>query len=183
MKIAIMGHARHGKDSAAKILCNLMKKPEHIEGSFILCERFIYPMVGHLMGYKSIRQCWNDRDNHRALWYEMIKAINHTDAKRAANTVFDVQTIYTGIRTYKEYHAIKHDLDACIWVDASKRLPLESPSSNEIQQMPKECIYLDNNGEESLLREQVLNLHKKILQPLFIQQVMKGDEVNKIYNA
>lgn len=152
MKLMIMGYGRHGKDTVCEIL-----RDDHgmtfESSSYAAAEHAIYPVLRHLMGYKTIEECYNDRANHRALWYELIKAFNHQDPARLARLIYHNHDIYCGIRDIDEFRAIKRAklFDFAVWVDACERMPVETTKSCTVHWCQADYI-LDNNGTEAELR-------------------------------
>lgn len=155
MKLMIMGHARHGKDTVCEIL-----RDDYgftFESSSMAAARHaIYPVLKDLLGYQTIEECYNDRHNHRALWFELIKAYNHHDGARLGRAIFAEHDIYCGIRNYLEFEAIKDAglFDCAIWVDAGSRVPAETTSSCTVTWEMADLI-VDNNRDLQELRHQV----------------------------
>lgn len=162
-KLLIIGHARHGKDSLAELLekdFNLKFK----SSSQAAADIFIFDELKDKYGYETPEQCFEDRVNHRAEWYEMICDYNKEDRARLAKGILTLTDCYVGMRDRHEItECIKQGLfDLIIWVDASERLPLESPDSFNID---KSCadIIIDNNGTYEEFKEKVFRLGKIIL--------------------
>lgn len=153
-KILILGHGRHGKDSVAFHIANKLRY-SYKEPSLIIAERFLFPILGAYMGYPSAYKMFVDRINHRVLWGEVMAAINFLDPAKITKEILLQQHIYVGIRRMREYEASKHFFDVILWVDASKRLPLEPTSSMEFITPPPEAIVIDNNGDKQLLMDQI----------------------------
>lgn len=155
MKLMIMGHARHGKDTVCEIL-----RDDHgftFESSSMAAARYaIHPVLKDLLGYRTIEECYNDRHNHRALWFELIKAYNYRDGARLGRAIFADHDIYCGIRNEAEFMAIKEAglFDCSIWVDASGRVPAETTDSCTVSWEMADLI-LDNTGDMQDLRHQV----------------------------
>lgn len=155
MKLMIMGYGRHGKDT----VCEILKEAfgfTFASSSFAAAEHAIYPVLRHLIGYETLEECYNDRHNHRALWYELIKAFNYRDGARLARLVYHSHDIYCGIRNIDEFNAIKEAglFDYAIWVDRSKVLPVETTDSCTIHPGLADYI-LDNNGDLDELRSEI----------------------------
>jgi hypothetical protein len=161
--ICLLGHCRHGKDSLAELLekdFNLKFK----SSSQAAADIFIFDELKDKYGYETPEQCFEDRVNHRAEWYEMICDYNKEDRARLAKGILTLTDCYVGMRDRHEItECIKQELfDLIIWVDASERLPLESPESFNID---KSCadIIIDNNGTYEEFKEKVFRLGKIIL--------------------
>lgn len=155
MKLMIMGYARHGKDTVCEIL-----REEYgmtfASSSYAAAEHAIYPVLRDLLGYKTIEECYNDRVNHRALWYELIKAFNHNDGARLARLIYQDHDIYCGIRNVEEFQAIQEAglFDFSVWVDAGDRVPDETTNSCTVHWTHADYL-LDNNDDLDHLREQI----------------------------
>jgi hypothetical protein len=128
LKLLIIGHGRHGKDTVCEILRD--KYNYSFESSSQFCSKlFIYNDLKDKYGYANEEECYADRHNHRAEWY---------------NAICD---IYCGLRNKKEYHAMRNTevFDYAIWVDRSDYLPLESKDSMSLEQWMADYT-IDNNG-------------------------------------
>jgi hypothetical protein len=156
-KLLLIGHGRHGKDTVCEIL-----RDEYgfsFESSSQFCSKlFIFDQLKDQYGYASEEECYADRHNHRAEWYDAICAYNVPDAARLGREIFKEHDIYCGLRNKKEYHAMRNTgvFDYAIWVDRSDHLPLESASSMTLQQWMADFT-IDNNGT---LDELIFNTHQ-----------------------
>lgn len=146
MKLMIIGHARHGKDTACEILRNQYGLTFQ-SSSEAAAQRVIYPLLRDVYGYSTIEECLNDRANHRATWYQLIREYNTPDLARLAREIYADSDIYCGLRHAEEFEAIKAAglFDYCIWVDASQRHPAEPASSCSVTRDHADIV-LDNNG-------------------------------------
>lgn len=160
LKLMIMGYARHGKDTVAEILqTNLNLK--FASSSFAAAEKVMVPYFKSVsVTYPSLEVCYADRINHRAEWYEQIKAYNTPDGSRLAREIYAENDIYVGIRNVVEFEAIRDArlFNYSIWVDRSKHVPLEPTSS--ITVLPSMADYvIDNNGTLEELKIKTLALY------------------------
>lgn len=147
-KYLILGHARHGKDTVAEYMNILGIKA--VNASILWSAR-----VYEALGYKSIGACYEDRVNHRVLWGEMIALFCKDDKARLAKLVYAQSDVYCGCRRQDELDAVIAEFDPVIlYVDASKRIELESLASYSIT-VPDRAIVLDNNGSKEKLLAQV----------------------------
>lgn len=146
-KLLVLGHAGHGKDSLAYLISRKLNY-KYKEPSLIIAEKFLFPMLGEFLGYPSAYKMFLNRSKHRPLWAEVMAAINYLDPARLTKEILRTQDIYVGIRRFREYEASKDFFDLILWVDASKRLPLEPESSMEFTGPPAEAIVIDNNREK-----------------------------------
>ena len=161
-KLLIIGHARHGKDSLAELFeaeFGLKFK----SSSQAAADIFLFDELKGKYNYETSEQCFEDRVNHRAEWYEMICNYNLVDKARLAKGILSITDCYVGMRDRDEItECIKQGLfDLIIWVDASERLPLESSDSFNID---KSCadIIIDNNGTYEEFKSRVSRLGKTI---------------------
>jgi len=154
-KILIMGYGRHGKDTVAEMLAQLLGV-QFTSSSRAALEEVIYPVMQPAMGYTSLNECFEDRVNHRAEWYDLICNYNSKDPTRLARKVLERSSIYVGMRSATELQACKHAnvFDHIVWVDASRRLPPEPESSCTVTPEMAHCV-LNNNGTLEHLETQV----------------------------
>jgi len=110
-------------------------------------KRFIYNDLKEKYGYANEEECYADRHNHRAEWYDAICAYNVPDSARLGREMFNAYDIYCGLRNKKEYHAMRNTevFDYAIWVDRSDYLPLEAKDSMSLEQWMADYT-IDNNG-------------------------------------
>ena len=146
-KVLLLGHARHGKDTVAELL-----RDRHgfsfQSSSMFVAERVVMPHFA-LAGspYGDVQSCYEDRVNHRALWYDLIRAYNRDDEARLARELYQDFDVYVGLRAIDEFKAIEAAklFDLCIWVDRSDHVGPEDASSCTV--IPTCADYvLDNNG-------------------------------------
>lgn len=154
-KLLVIGHAGHGKDEFCKILTQ--KTGISFESSSMYClKKFLYNILKQKYGYTSLEEAFEDRTNHRAEWRKEIKRYNTPDLTRVGRGIFRTYDVYCGLRDLDEYSALMRldIVDSVIWIDSSKRLPLES--SESMQLSPKEAnIIIDNNYDLDMLKRRV----------------------------
>ncbi|MCK9415465.1 hypothetical protein M0Q97_02255 [Candidatus Dojkabacteria bacterium] len=144
MKICIIGHAQHGKDTCAEILKKVFGMK--FEASSIVCARlFIFDKLKNKYGYNTIEECWIDRVNHRAEWFDLICDYGKDDKAIVTKEILKNNDCYVGIRALEEFKASENFFNLIIWVDASKRKPLEPKSSMELTSDMADII-IENNG-------------------------------------
>lgn len=155
MKLMVMGYGRHGKDTAAGLLASRWglsfgSSSEAAAGVVIL------PALRGVLGYRTAGECYRDRHNFRALWFELIAAYNCRDPARLSRLVLSDNDVYCGIRSVDEFLAARREglFDFAVWVDASSRLGPEDPDSCTVGPHLADYI-LDNNGEPGDLAEGV----------------------------
>jgi hypothetical protein len=148
-KILVIGHGRHGKDTVAEML-----REEYglrfTSSSLFCAERVVLPAmmaVGHQ--YATAKECFEDRHNHRELWYRVIEDFNTPDKTALARAILTENDVYVGLRSHREFHACRNAglFDAVVWVDASERVPSESRGSMTLEPWMADYV-LDNNGPD-----------------------------------
>lgn len=158
-KLLIIGHGRHGKDTVCEILRD--KYNYSFESSSQFCSKlFIYDQLKDKYGYDNEEQCYTDRHNHRAEWYDAICDYNVPDAARLGREIFKAHDIYCGLRNKREYFAMQTAgvFDYAVWVDRSDHLPLESKNSMSLEPWMAD-FHIDNNGTLEELEFWVNNLY------------------------
>lgn len=145
-KLLVIGHGRHGKDTVCEILRD--RYGYSFESSSRFCSRlFIFDDLKTKYGYTDEEQCYADRHNHRAEWYDAICAYNVPDASRLGREIFKQHDIYCGLRNKREFHAMHNTgvFDHAIWVDRSDHLPPEAKASMSLEHWMADFT-IDNNG-------------------------------------
>jgi hypothetical protein len=163
LKLLVIGHGRHGKDTVCEILRD--RYGYSFESSSQFCSRlFIYDMLKERYGYANEQECYADRHNHRAEWYNAICEYNVPDAARLGREIFSAHDIYCGLRNKKEYHAMRNTgvFDYAIWVDRSDHLPPEPKTSMSLEQWMADYT-IDNNGTLEELEFNIDQLMKHIV--------------------
>lgn len=159
LKLLIIGHGRHGKDTVCEILRD--KYGYSFESSSQFCSKhFIYNTLKDKYEYANEEQCYADRHNHRAEWYDAICDYNVPDAARLGREIFGEHDIYCGLRNKREFFAMKNTgvFDYAIWVDRSDHLPPEASDSMSLKQWMADYT-IDNNGS---LDELMLNIDRLV---------------------
>jgi len=162
MKLLIIGHGRHGKDTVCDILAD--KYHMSFQSSSAFCaEHVVFPVLSELYGYSNFMQCFDDRHNHRTEWFNLISEYCETDGARLGREIFSEYDIYGGLRNPREFAAMKEQkvFDWCVWVDRSQHLPTEPFASMGLTVDHADYI-VNNNGSLSDLAIQVDNLMKEL---------------------
>lgn len=162
MKLLILGSGRHGKDSVAEIIRDLYGL-SFMSSSWATCSEVVYPAIKFKYGYESAVDCYNDRHNHREEWFCLISRYNTPDKSSLAKLILSRCDVYVGLRCPVEFEASRHLFDHILWVDASKRLPIEP--SMRIEFDVNDMILINNNGSECDLEDEVVSSLKGILNP------------------
>lgn len=163
MNIVIFGYKQHGKDTA----CEYLHKEHGITysaSSEFANELFIFDELKDKYGYKTKEECFKDRVNHRSEWFNMILGYNTPDRTRLGREIFNNNIVYCGIRSREEFLALKEAklIDISIWIDASKRKPIEDTSSNELTIEDADIVILNNGSLDSFydkLDKLVVGIH------------------------
>lgn len=150
-KLLVIGHGRHGKDTVCEILRD--KYDYSFESSSQFCSKlFIYNNLKNKYNYATEEECYADRHNHRAEWYNAICDYNEVDGARLGREIFKEHDIYCGLRNKREFFAMKNTgvFDYCIWVDRSDHLPPEGIDSMSLTHWMADYT-IDNNSTLSNL--------------------------------
>lgn len=157
-KLLVIGHGRHGKDTVCEILRDNFGYS--FESSSRFCSKlFIYEMLKEKYGYATEAECYADRHNHRAEWYDAICDYNKGDGARLGRAIFAEHDIYCGLRNKREFFAMKNTgvFDYCIWVDRADHLPPESKDSMSLEHWMSDFT-IDNNNDLAELEFNTKNL-------------------------
>jgi len=145
-KLMIIGYAGHGKDT----VCEILKDKYGFKfksSSEVALHEVIYPALKDKYGYSSPEECFEDRVNHRAEWYELIKEYNKEDKTKLARLIYADNDIYCGIRSIEELEAVSNAglYDYLVWVDAYPRTDVEPIDSCNIRMHATNFdFYIDN---------------------------------------
>jgi len=158
MKLMIVGHGRHGKDTVSEILSKTYGLT-FTSSSLFCAERVMMPAFRRRFEaeggpgksttpvYYTVEGCFQDRHNHRKFWYDEIVKYCTPDKARLFREILTRYDIYCGPRQVREFMCARNEglFDFSIWVDRSEHQPLEGKDSMAIE--PWMCDYwLDNNG-------------------------------------
>ena len=150
-RLLIIGHGRHGKDTAAEILAKKWGF-RFVSSSEFAAQHAVFPLVSDL--YPDWQAAYADRANHRELWFHAIAAYNLRPGPMLSQQILVDHEIYVGMRSRAEFERSRQDFDVVVWVDRSKVLPPEPPGSNELTAEDADMI-LDNNGDLDGLEAEV----------------------------
>lgn len=143
MKLLILGHGRHGKDTVAEMIAKRTGM-RHTSSSLFAAEKVVFKTMAHQ--YDTPAACYEDRHNHRQEWYELIKDYNTPDKSRLCRELLRDYDIYVGMRDSEEYEACMGDMlfDYVLWVD--RHMFRGDDLTMKILFDPVEMVYIDNNG-------------------------------------
>lgn len=154
-RLLLLGHARHGKDTTAQFLKEMYGYT--FKGSSeAAAEIFLYDALKVKYNYTSPEQCFEDRVNHRAEWYERICEYNRRDKARLAKEIMKTNDIYVGMRDDREIEECVYEglFDMIIGV-FDPRKPLEPSSSFKIDIFKWSDLILLNNGTLDQLKNKL----------------------------
>lgn len=155
MKILILGHGRHGKDTVAEIITDLYGYTFE-SSSMAAAAIAVFPTLAPIYGYETVEQCFEDRASHRQEWKELITAYNTPDKSRLCREIIASRDGYVGMRCHLEYEATRDLFDIVLWVDASERHP-EDPTMG-IDFYGDDMWLVENNQGLSELRHNIERL-------------------------
>lgn len=158
-KLMVIGHAGHGKDSTCDILRDLYGFT-FISSSLFVADKAVRPSL-QKMGiiYPTLEDCYNDRANHRADWFNAIAEYNKYDAAKLGRELFAEYDIYCGLRNRREFDALKAEnaFHVCFWVDRSEVVEPEDTTSNTLTMQHADYV-IDNNGPLEDLEVNILEV-------------------------
>ena len=158
IRLLIVGGKRSGKDTMAEILrdeFNLSFK----SSSEACAEIFMYDELKAKYGYKTFEECYEDRVNRRAEWFERICWYNQDDKARLAKDILKTNNTYVGMRSSVEIAECRKQglFDLVIWVDALGRVEQEGKDSFDIVKEDADII-VENNGTREEFVDKVKRL-------------------------
>jgi hypothetical protein len=157
MKLMVIGYAQHGKDTVCSILHDLYGL-SHVSSSFFCLQKCVRADLEKLgFSYASDADCYADRSNHRAAWFDSIASYNRNNPARLGIELLTEFDIYCGLRNQLEFSALKAEkaFDVCFWVDRSEHVPPEDKSSMTLNISHADYI-IDNNGDLAQLKCNVI---------------------------
>ena len=155
MKLLVIGHARHGKDT----FCEMLRDRYGMRfdtSSLVACREFLFDLsVEHGLGFVSPEDLYKRRGEVRPWMHDEIRAFNEGDLTRLARLVTKDNDIYCGMRNREEMEACKAAgvFDAVVWVDRCEHLLPESMESMQLRKGDADVV-IDNNGSLKDLQDQ-----------------------------
>jgi len=160
-KILVLGHARHGKDTVAEMICRMLNLT-YRGSSELLAEEVVFPLMKDR--YETWQACFADRVNHREEWFNIVGNYCKLNKAAIADLVYERNDIYCGVRAIGELEAIIAKYDPIvIWVDASPRVIEEPVESMQIRTARPGWHILRNVGKVETLLKDVANLVAKVM--------------------
>lgn len=166
-KLIVVGHGRHGKDTACEYLRD--KFGFRFGSSSEFCaEHVVMPWMHAYtpLRYASWKDCFADRHNggNRAHWYDAITAFNTPDKSRLGRAILERNDIYNGLRNRAELWAMQATglVDAVVWVDRTDHVEPEPRSSMTIEPWMAD-FHVDNNGSLDELERNLFRLAERLI--------------------
>lgn len=166
-KLILVGHGRHGKDTACEYLRDKFGFKFGSSSEFC-AEHVVMPWMHAYtsLRYDSWEDCFEDRHNgdNRANWYNAITAFNTPDKSRLGRAILERNDIYNGLRNRAELWAMQATglVDAVVWVDRTDHVPLEPRSSMTIEPWMAD-FHVDNNGSLDELERNLFRLAERLI--------------------
>lgn len=153
-KILVIGYARHGKDTVCEILRDEFGYKFDSSSNFCM-KAFIFEGLSKKYGYQTMEECYADRVNHRAEWYDLIVEYVGEDKARLGREILAENDIYCGLRNVNEFEAMVNEgvVDYTIWVERAG-FPPEDKSSMTLEKIHADFL-IRNNGTMDDLRKSV----------------------------
>lgn len=188
-RLMVVGHARHGKDTFADMLCDLSNKIYKKRSSSECAIQYaiwpkldeIYPayfaekLRAHAIAWgfdSAYEELYENRFNYRDEWKQLICDYNKDDKTRLMKQLYATSNIYVGIRSKQEFYAGRDEgiFDLSIWVDNPR---VGAEKTNELN--PLDCDLIVNNcGDLEVLEQRARDILDHIC-PLFFKE---GIQVN-----
>lgn len=155
MKILILGHGRHGKDTVAELLQK--HAGLNFTSSSWACAEVLKPVLDLANGERSVEEHYAERHQYRKLWQRLISLYNAADLSALTRLILSKCEVYVGMRSQREFDASHHLFDLILWVDASLRVDYVDPTM-EIEYEPGLVIPVRNHGTLEELEATVRDL-------------------------
>jgi hypothetical protein len=163
MRLLIIGHARHGKDTVAEMI-NENFGLTFKSSSQAAAEIFINEALKEKYGYESPEECFKDRVNHRAEWHDLICDYNRFDKALLAKGILETSDMYVGMRSDAEIEeCLNQGLFDLIVGVYDPRKPHEPEDSFDINLFEKADLVIPNGSTLEDLEYRVIDVFSKIL--------------------
>jgi len=152
MKLLLIGYARSGKDTAAEYLRDNFGLSFH-SSSIAACNIFLFDALKDKYGYQTPEDCFNDRQDKRKEWFDLILDYNKNDRARLAKEILKTSDCYVGMRSRDEFNeCVRQNIfDLIIWIDGEERVGKEEGSC-ELNKYDADIIIDSNQGPYELYR-------------------------------
>lgn len=167
MKLLIVGHKQHGKDTVAVGLAKLLGVTYESSSEIVINrglfddfidEEYADAIADHDMDYAR-KLFYQHRDMYRTFMFRKIQEFNTPDKTALARLILRDHDIYCGMRCRRELLACKEVglFDCIIFVDAQGRKEFESSSSMTVKPTDADII-LGNSGSKADLSDKLESL-------------------------
>ncbi len=152
MKVLVLGHGRHGKDTVAEMLRDMVGIK--FESSSEAASEILFDDICSRIDtiYPTPADAFAHRHNHREIWKAAITSYNTPDKSKLCKAILKKSDMYVGMRCIEEYEASKDLFDLVIYVDASERHPDDVTMTIPFERGMR---LLDNNGTLEDLKQEV----------------------------
>lgn len=148
MKLLILGHARHGKDTVLELL-RADHGFQYRPATSIICEQIVYPVLAPLYPGGPV-QCEADKDGHRQTWFDLVRAHLATHGQDwLVRETLKHGDLFAGTRSRSEYEATRHLFDFILWVER-KGYPEEPSTSMELERRDAHFTIYNDAGLANL---------------------------------
>lgn len=168
MKLLVLGHGRHGKDT----VCEMLNKNFGLtfqSSSLFAAEHVVMPYLAERgVTFPDVASCYEARGSYRKEWHEAIAEFNAENPARLGEMIFAQYDIYCGLRSMLEFSAMyqRGMFDAALWV-FRPQLPLESRDSMKLTPNIAD-LHIHNDGSLEELEAQVKWAHEKLRRKLCV---------------
>jgi hypothetical protein len=171
MKVMVIGHARHGKDTVGELL----KKNYGLSftsSSLFCADKVMMPAFARarqealdkdpeakLLVYDDAQACFEDRHAHRKFWHDEITAYCDGDLSRLTREILASCDVYCGCRNDREFLQSKGEgaFNLSLWVDRSLHVKPEPRESMKLERWMADAV-VDNNGTEEQLEQNLIRV-------------------------
>lgn len=159
MKLLVIGHGRHGKDTLCEVLRDEFGM-NFVSSSEFCAKNVVWPVMKHC-SYLNWEECYNDRHNHREEWFNIIADYNKHEPDRLAKAILEKHDIYCGMRNIKEFEVAVQHFDLVVWVE-NPRLVDEDISSFSIPREEADFVIV-NDGTKKQFQRKVRRVFSEII--------------------
>lgn len=162
MKILIIGHGQHGKDTTAEIIQEEFGLSFRASSEAAL-DIFMFDILQKRHGYKNKQEAIDHKNQSKAIrkeWHDLITEYNINIPSRLASKILALNDIYVGMRSNREFEDCqKRKMFDLVLGVFDHRKPTESKESFNIDFFKASQIIIPNTGTLKDLRHRVKLLH------------------------
>lgn len=160
MKLLVIGHGRHGKDTLCEVLRDDFNM-NFVSSSEFCAKNVVWPVLRQWYHYKDWKECYEDRHNMRDEWFRAIADYNKHEPDRLTKAILEKHDIYCGMRNIKEFEVAVQHFDLVVWVE-NPRLPKEDISSFSIPKEEADFVIM-NDGTKKQFQRKVRRVFSEII--------------------